>query len=80
MSTTPKRVVRHWKQVFNIEGPFVFTRSLQLEEGRCMVGDTVPDYLSSNGHRMKMWWRGNVIALKNWDYPEARPMTDEEIA
>ena len=27
-----------------------------------------------------MWWKANCIALKNWNYPEARPMTTGEIA
>jgi len=73
------RIVKHWKQVFNENGPFIFTRSMQLEDGRCMVGDDVPSYLSDNKHRMKMWWQADRIALKNWSYPEARPMTKSEV-
>lgn len=73
------RIVKHWKQVFNPAGPFIFTRSMQLEEGRCSVGDDVPSYLSDNKHRMEIWWKADRIALKNWNYPEARPMTFDEV-
>lgn len=73
------RITKHWKQKFNPEGPFIFTRSLMLEDGRVAVGDDVPDYLSSNKHRMLMWWKANRIALKNWNYPLGVPMTKKEI-
>ncbi len=73
------RIVKHWKQVFNPQGPFIFTRSLMLEGGRCAVGDDVPEYLSSNKHRMSMWWKADRIALKNWDYEKGVLMADEDI-
>ncbi len=73
------RIIKHWKQVFNENGPFIFTRSMQLEEGRCAVGDNVPSYLADNKHRMKFWWKANRIALKNWNYHKGVPMTEEEI-
>ena len=73
------RIVRHWKQKFAVEGPFIFTRSMQLEEGRCSVGDDVPDYLANDKHRMRMWWKADRIALKNWDYEKGIPLEAPEL-
>ena len=74
------RIVKHWKQVFKPGVPFIFTRGTRLEEGFALVGSTVPDYLADDAHRMKMWWRANRIALKNWDYLKGQPMTDDEVS
>ncbi len=67
------RIVRHWKQKFDLNAPFIFTRGTQLEEGLALVGSDVPEYLRSQGHRMKIWWNANRIALKNWDYDKGIP-------
>lgn len=71
------RVVKHWKQKFDPAGPFIFTRSLMLENGRCSVGEDVPEYLSKDKHRMRMWWKADRIALKNWDYDKGVPIEAE---
>ena len=71
------RIVRHWKQKFDINAEFIFTRGTQLEEGLALVGDDVPEYLRSQGHRMKIWWDADRIALKNWDYEKGIPKEPE---
>jgi len=73
------KVIKHWKQVFDPNGPFIFTSSMQLEEGRCSVGDDVPDYLAQDRHRMSIWWKADRIALKNWDYDKGVPMTPLQV-
>jgi len=67
------RIVRHWKQKFDPSEPFIFTRDTQLEDGVVPAGEDVPEYLASQSHRMKIWWKSGRIALKNWDYDQGVP-------
>ena len=68
------RIVKpHWKQRFHVDGPFVFLRSVMLEEGRVQVGDPVPDYLAEDKHRMKMWFNGDIVGMAHWDYENGCP-------
>jgi len=72
------RIVKpHWKQRFCVDGPFVFLRSVMLEEGRVQVGDPVPDYLAENKHRMKMWFNGDIVGMAHWDYVNGVPKEAE---
>jgi len=72
------RIVRHWKQEFDPAGPFIFTREMQLESGKVPAGSDVPEDLAADGHRMKVWWKGGRIALKNWDYELGVPKAADE--
>jgi len=69
--------MRHWKEKFDPAGPFIFAKSVQLETGRAMVGDDVPDELAANGHRMQTWFRGGYISMKNFDH-DAGHMVEPE--
>lgn len=67
------RIVRHWKQKFDANAPLIFLRATELEGGVVQAGGDVPESLRSQSARMKIWWNGNRVALKNWDYDKGEP-------
>ena len=67
------RIVRHWKQKFDEDAALIFIKRVQLDGSVAMPGDTVPEDLRSQRHRMKVWWRAGFVALKDWDYENGVP-------
>lgn len=65
--------IRHWKQTFDPDADFVYTKrklmGLDPENPYVNPGDLV-DKSAFNIHRLKMWWKCGFIALADWKSPD----------
>jgi hypothetical protein len=53
--------VRNWKERFDLEAEFVFTKSLRYGDGYVYPGDRVPKE-EIKAHRLRVWWNGGFIS------------------
>lgn len=71
----PANRLRHWKQRYDADAKFVFTRRLKLgldkKKPWVLPGDPVPSGDVRIKGRLKRWWHAGVIALADWESPEA---------
>lgn len=64
--------LRHWKQRFNKDAKFVWTRSILYAGATTVAGEIVPDELSKNAIKLRRFWESGVIELKEFKAPDVQ--------
>ncbi len=61
---------KHWKQRFNPDATFVWTKSLLFSGERTVAGDRIPKKLSENRNKTRRFWDIGVIELQMFTAPD----------
>ena len=64
--------LRHWKQRFDKNVSFVWSRSILFGGSYTKVGEIIPDVLSKNPIKLKRFWESRVIELKDFKAPDVQ--------
>lgn len=57
------RRVRHWKQRFNRDGSFIWSRAILFKGVVTKSGEPIPCSLSDNKNKLRRFWNSGTIQL-----------------
>ena len=66
----PVRKLRHWKQRFQKDADFVWSKAVTWQGTQVKLGDKIPEVLSNNTNKVRRFWEAGVISLMDFSAPD----------
>ena len=63
------RKLRHWKQRFDKNAAFIWSKSRTYAGVAFVPGDKIPDELNAHKAKLRRFWESNVIELAEFEAP-----------
>jgi hypothetical protein len=64
------RRLRHWKQQYDPNAEFVFTKPITYGPKKYKAGDKIPDELFDNKTKLRRFWESKTIELYAFETPD----------
>ena len=68
----PIRKLRHWKQRYNPNAPFIWRRRVLWGGKLTTPGDLIPDDLAANKAKFRRFWESQWIELAEFEAPNVQ--------